>query len=71
MRGLLGGLRPPVIGSTEAQSEAGTPPSSQSGLLMSLSVALRRDMFVAAQMAVGGFGPMLMPFAAAAAASWT
>ena len=37
----------------------------------SLSVALRKDMLVAAHMAVGGFGPILIPFAAAAAASCT
>mgnify|MGYP004591748709 CR=1 FL=1 len=34
-----------------------------------LSVALRKDILVAAHMAVGGFGPILIPFAAAAAAS--
>lgn len=34
-----------------------------------LSVAFRKDILVAAHMAVGGFGPILIPFAAAAAAS--
>ena len=45
--------------------------SASCGLFASLSVALSKDMFVAAQMGVGGLGPMLIPLTAAAAANWT